>query len=290
MRAALFAFWGWDSFVGERLHRWVPFEVVEKADPDGKVRLKVRGIVSTEHVDRQGDQILQDGIDFAPLVKYGWLNDNHSKATTGVLGYPDRIYPVNLPGGPGGKPVRATAIEAYLLDTPEAHKVAELARSLKGTPRQLGFSVEGDILGRSKRNPKLVTRAEVRNIAITNCPVNPYTRLDLVKSMDALSIFDSLEKAASVGHSVAVQGIAVAGNLRPVVPRSLSLRIALPTAAPARRQAEAFVDMAEEWRLANGLLMKSQAEAMVRSRFPRATPAEVERILRLSSRPQRSTR
>ena len=51
-------------------------EVFEKGT--GDKRIKLRGIISTEHRDRQGEVILQRGLDFRPFLDYGWFNDNHS--------------------------------------------------------------------------------------------------------------------------------------------------------------------------------------------------------------------
>ena len=251
---------------------WVPLEIFEKAE-DGRIRKKIRGIASTEHFDLQDDRLLQGGIDFDPLMMGGWFNDNHSKKTADVLGYPDRIAPVEVVDDHGRK-VKATLVEGYLLDTPEAKRIADLAESLKGTPRQLGFSLEGDILKRDTRDNRIVVKARVRNIAITNCPVNPYTSLSLVKSMQTA---ERLFKAASVGHAFAAPGVAVAGSIRPLTPRLLI------EPAPASQVFDEFEKLARSWR-AKGQLRKSRAAIdEVRRRFPHASAADADRILRLAA-------
>lgn len=256
----------------ESFHRWIPFQVVglEKGS-DGKERVRIRGLASTEHMDQDGDTIVQDGLDFSYFLKRGFFNDNHSKETADVLGYPDKVYPVTIDDD--GKKVRATAVEGYLLDTPEAMRIADLARSLDGTPRQLGFSVEGPPPVRDPRNPARIVKATVRNVAITNCPVNPFTKLDLVKSM-------RFAKALSAGGPAQAPGVVVAGSARPLMPESLGLRLPIggPDPVAVAKRAKALTD---EWLKANGglSLEKSLAIRLIKARHPQATPAEVDRIL-----------
>lgn len=242
----------------EPFRRWYPI-AFEKAS-DG--RIKVKGIISTEHEDRQGDTIEQDGLNFRPFLRYGWLNDNHSKDTTGVLGYPDKVYPTAIPEK--GKRVKAWAMEATLLDTPEARRVAALAEQLAGTPRQLGFSVEGPPPKRDPANPKRIVEAEVWNVAVTNCPVNPYTSLGLVKSMDAV------QKALSVGGAIGAEpGVAIAGSARPLMPQSMGGLVRLTLNPDGRDTARRQADLTKEWLAANGhQLAKGLAEMLRALRSP----------------------
>lgn len=268
-----------ESPLSESFNRWIPFQVVglEKGK-DGKDRVRIRGVCSTEHMDQDGDTIVQDGLDFTPFLKHGWFNDNHSKGTTDVLGYPDRVYPVEVEDN--GKKVRGTAVEGYLLGSKKAQEIIDLARSLEGTERQLGFSVEGPPPVRDPRNPSRIVRAVVRNVAITNCPVNPFTQLGLVKSMRVLE----LTKGMSVGGPGQALGVAVAGSLRPVMPQSLGLHFrGGPDPVAVAKKARALTD---EWLKANGglVLDKSLAGRLIKARHPQATPAEVDRILALARR------
>lgn len=256
--------------------RWIPFEVVEKADPDGKKRLRIVGIASTEHKDRQGDRIKQGGLDFEPFLKYGFFNDNHSKKTTDVLGYPERVTPVEIEDENGQK-VKATAVEGYLLDTPEARKIADLAMSLRGTPRQLGFSVEGDIQGRSG---EWITKAEVRHVAITNCPVNPHASLGLVKSMHLL---DRLVKGATAGTGSRGPN---PGSIGALMPESLGgvARLSLPGAGDPMAAMRRSREITDEWLKANGglALTKSQAARIIQCRLPSAPAGTAARIYALA--------
>jgi hypothetical protein len=107
-----------------------------------------------------------------------------------------------LPDGSKAK-ANGTWAEGYLLQgTDRADRIWELGQALKETNRRLGFSVEGSIQKRTGRLRKTVAKAKVRNVAITNCPVNTDSRLDiLAKSLDAVSRVedDQWEKAMTAG-------------------------------------------------------------------------------------------
>jgi hypothetical protein len=156
-------------------------EVFEKASPDGRER-RIGGLVSTDHMDRQHEVLLQEGLDFSPFLKGGWFNDNHDKTTEALVGYPDRAEMRSLPDGRKG-----WYVEGYLLKGHErADRLWELATALQKTDRRLGFSVEGAIVARDEKNPSLVKKAIVREVAITRCPVNERTALSvLAKSLAA---------------------------------------------------------------------------------------------------------
>lgn len=167
----------------------------EKASaPEGQ-RRRFGGLVSLETKDQQGETLLQDGLDFSHFLRNGWFNDNHSKATDGIVGYPDpasyRIYAKGerLPDGLTAH-ARGTWVEGWMLEgtgNDPCDRLWRLGRSLGKTPRRLGFSVEGSVLRRIGLDRKTVAEARVRNVAITNCPVNSDTRLQvLAKSLDVV--------------------------------------------------------------------------------------------------------
>lgn len=179
------------------------FEVFEKASPDGKDR-RIGGIVSTDHLDRQDEILLQDGLDFEPFLKAGWFNDNHDSSTDSVIGYPEKAELRSLPDGRKG-----WYVEGYLLKGSErADRIWNLANALQKTDRRLGFSVEGSIVERDPSNPKTVRKAVVREVAITKCPVNTNTSLAV------------LAKSLSAGGSVTNPGTAP-GNGFPLRTESL---------------------------------------------------------------------
>lgn len=163
---------------------------VFKADsaPEGKQR-RIAGIISTDSVDKQNERILQDGLDFSSFVREGWLNDNHGGSMTDVLGFPEAVSQFSkgdiLPDGQTA-PANCHWVEGYLLDTPKATQIWQLACALSKTKRRLGFSVEGDIQARTGDNDSVITKANVRHVAVTHVPVNSQTVLDvLARSMTA---------------------------------------------------------------------------------------------------------
>jgi hypothetical protein len=169
---------------------YAPLTFFEKAGaPPGQTR-RIAGIISTEMRDKQQEVVLQRGLDFGPFLKSGWNNDNHSKKTTDVLGYPTEVKRFQkgeqLPDGSSAK-ANGTWAEGYLLETPEADKVWKLGLALAkaGSDRRLGYSIEGSVLERTGPDRKTVAKAVVRNVALTNCPVGEDTRMEiLAKSLD----------------------------------------------------------------------------------------------------------
>lgn len=266
------------------LHEWMPFEAFEKAGPvDPKKRLAIRGIISTEHRDLQGELVKQDGLDFGPILAgRGWLNDGHDPRAGSELGIPERVYPVTVPG-PNGKPIKATAMEGYLLDTPRGRAIWENSRALVGTGRSLGFSVEGGVLERDALDAKTVNRAIVKQIAITRVPVNPNTTLEaMAKSLDPI-MGAVWAKAMSVGYPTQTPGMGATGSLAPTVPQGW-----------VKPTVQVFNGVPFDWEAFNRTgsskaavraaspiqkLTKGEAEALIRSRLPNASPAQVRALL-----------
>lgn len=211
-------------------HFEIPVRFFEKADaPPGQSR-RIGGVISTEHPDRQGETVLARALDFSPFLQSGWLNDNHSKKTAeGILGYPEQVKQFKKGETlPDGKTADQAGhwMEGYLLENWEpADRIWELGKALQKTNRRLGFSVEGAIHRRigpktvfkksadgkdGKWVGNTVAKATVRNVAVTNCPVNTNTSLEvLAKSIEAMETAEPtdlearvamLEKAMTMGE------------------------------------------------------------------------------------------
>ena len=186
----------------------VPARFFEKAEAGTAKMRRIGGIISTESPDRQQEVLLQRGLDFSDYLRNGWLNDNHSRETDGILGYPEMVKQFRkgeiIPDGTVAK-TNLTWSEGYLLNTKKADRIWELGLALQGTGRSLGFSVEGSIQRRIGRNNKTVAKALVRNVAITNCPVNSDSRLDILsKSLQAVqNSEDPILKALGMGTATA---------------------------------------------------------------------------------------
>jgi hypothetical protein len=191
---------------------------LEKSSPGAPTRLRIGGLVTTESKDQQTDRLLADGMDFARFEKSGYFNDNHGKSTSDVVGYPDvgvkRVHRGDLlPDGSGRRaPSEGWWAEGVLVGK-KGRDIHRIARELKGSGRSLGFSVEGKILKRSALDKTVVTKALVRNIAVTHCPVNTETELNLLaKALFAGSAITN--PGAAGGNGFALRGESLDGETK----------------------------------------------------------------------------
>ena len=218
-------------------------EVFEKASAEAGKERRIGGFVSTDHLDRQGEVLIQEGLDFDPFLTKGWFNDNHSPDTDGVIGYPEFAELRTLPGGLH----KGWYVEGYLLKTARADRIWDLANDLQKHDRKLGFSVEGAIVGRDDSNPKTVKTAIVREVAVTKCPVNTATALNV------------LAKSLSAGSAVAAPAAAVPGD-------GFALRTeSLEGGRKKKRKKKRY--------------KKSEAVDLLVRSHPRISPAYAERII-----------
>ncbi len=163
---------------------------LDKSAPEGRQR-RIGGLISTDSRDRQGEVVIQKGLDFTEFMDSGYFNDNHAKDTDSPVGYPQAETLQYISKGevcPDGKaaPGNGHWAEGYLLESKRGDKIWDLARALHkaGDERRLGFSIEGSIQKRIGKGRKTIAKAKVRNVAITNCPVNLDTRMEtLTKSL-----------------------------------------------------------------------------------------------------------
>lgn len=170
------------------MHEPTPFqfeidaEVFEKTNAKGESEYWVGGVCTTDHIDQEGERLLQGGLDFRPFLDHGYFNDNHGKDTGAAVGKPMKAELRKLADGHMG-----WYVEGPLFKNSRALGIMELANELERSgdaKRKLGFSVEGTILDRDPENPTTVRRAVVREVAITRCPVNAHTSLQrLAKSL-----------------------------------------------------------------------------------------------------------
>jgi hypothetical protein len=169
----------------------VEAKTFEKAGADGETERWIGGFVSTDHLDRQQEVLVQEGLDFAPFLKHGFFNDNHDRATGAAVGRPKMAEIRDLANGH-----RGWYVEGKLYKTKRADEIWDLANALHKDEdaRSLGYSVEGSIQDRDPENPKSVRKAVVSEVAVTRCPVNPNASLSI------------LAKSLSAGGSVADPG------------------------------------------------------------------------------------
>lgn len=168
----------------------LPVDVVKSGSSPDVSEMRIGGYASTASEDRQGDEILQKGLDYSDFVNFGWLNYDHDNSK--IVGYPDKDK--------CRVDSRGFYVEGVLLKGIElAEHIWETAIALKksGAPRKLGFSVEGKILRRNSLGK--IVKAKVYNVAVTANPVNSTCTWDaLVKSFT--SDQSEIEKAMEAGY------------------------------------------------------------------------------------------
>lgn len=239
-------------------------EVFEKSGEGDKER-RIGGFVTTADLDQHGERLIQDGLDFSHFLSKGWFNDNHSRDTAGIVGYPE-LAERRVKDGQDG-----WYVEGYML---KGHKRAdelwELANALQKSGRRLGYSVEGKILERQGEDGSTVARALVKNVAITNCPVNDKTALEvLAKSLDVMN------KALAVGpaNPAGPAGAPVTpGGGAPLIPESLD------TGRKKKRKKGECEDEDLNPRSAQGGLTKSAGVAFILTRAPHLSVDAAERL------------
>ncbi len=152
---------------------------------------KIKGLASTEKMDAQGEIILQKGIDASPIDnKKGIINFDHQKGIENTIGFLDSYQKTD-----NGLFIQGRLFQHHA----KAKAVAEIMQSLgKSDSGRVGLSVEGQILERDSKNPKIIKKCRISAVAVTLNPVNQDTYADLMKSMSTSEVeFDSIEQPQS---------------------------------------------------------------------------------------------
>lgn len=161
-------------------------DVVKSDEAKSDAPWVIRGYASTETEDRQGETLMQKGLDISDFMNHGWFNFDHDNSI--IVGYPTAGCRVDNHG---------LWVEGELLKgVPQAERMWNLAVALKksNAPRRVGFSIEGKVL---ERDGNRIVKAKIYNIAITANPVNTTCSWEAV-----VKSFGGLEKALEAGHPV----------------------------------------------------------------------------------------
>lgn len=254
------------------------FEDLSKASEQQR---RIAGVISTETRDTQGEIVIQKGLNFEPFLKGGVYNDNHSKDTDAVVGWPEKVEyfkkGTKLPDGSLAK-ANCTWAEGYLLKgngNTRADKIWDLAQAMlkSNSPRRLGFSIEGTVTKRLGPDRKIVAEANVINTAITNCAINPDTKLEtLAKSLSIIATLpedleklEALHKALTMGTGAVPTGTTTGEGAGPIlVPQSLECDVKHSGTIKPKRKKK---------------LTKSEAVAWVKSVIPNFREDQIERLI-----------
>lgn len=181
----------------------MPAELTKGSDGEWKVA----GLASTGSVDRQGEIILPQGIDATPIEKgKGFFNFDHDNSPENTVGTLDGYKKTN----------NGLYVEGRLFKNhSRAKALYEIMSSLnKGDSGRVGMSVEGKVVERDPKNPSIIKRCIIKNVALTFNPVNQDTYADIVKSMTSGDIeFDSTEVKSEDSQNDVEKALGVgAGN------------------------------------------------------------------------------
>lgn len=241
---------------------------------DKDKRLAFGGVVSTELKDKQAETLIQKGLDFGPFMKSGHYNDNHQPGAYNIMGYPKPNSLRRFQKGetlPSGRvaPANCTWVEGYLLDTAKGRQTWEngIALQKAGSPRQIGFSIEGKVLERAAADRSIVVKAVVTRIAITEVPVGEETGMEcLAKSLSAIAKGEDIDKALTMsGAGLPTPGTnpSAAGPVTGEGAGSIVVRQSLEDDEKDQTDAKT--------------LAKSAVLTKIKSRFPMANDAFLER-------------
>jgi Herelleviridae head maturation protease len=236
-------------------HLELPVETFYKAGAKPGQERRIGGFITSEHRDRSHEVVLQRGLDLSEFLQHGWFNDNHSKKTTDVVGFPDFVELRQVAGKPG------YYVEGYLLTGHKpADEIWDLAQVLQKTNRRLGFSIEGGIQERLGPAGEIIAKAKVREVAITKCPVNTHTGLEiLAKSFAAFE--EQVRRGLMAGSAVSNPG--------PQPGSGFALRTESMEREPKKRKRR---------------LTRDEALSKVLERWPALSKAAASRFLHLTAR------
>lgn len=150
---------------------FLPFDKVFKSGDDDKT-YTVEGYASTADTDLQGEQILPSGIDDSYLVDNGWIDFEHD--INQVIGVPTKNTHVDQHG---------LFLEAKLFkNMPQVQDIMKLYHNIKDNEvdRNLGFSIEGNVLERDEDDESIVRQVQITGVAVTKNPANTHATWELV--------------------------------------------------------------------------------------------------------------
>lgn len=164
--------------------------ILEKGDK-AEDSMRMYGWASTPGLDSDGERIVQEGLDTSDLLNKGWINWNHQSEK--IIGIP-KVAELRDRGDGLGKGLYT---EFDLLKShPLAQEVWMLAKSLKGTGRSLGLSLEGKKLAVGPK--KNIMKARVMNIAVCPNPKNSETSAEALVKAIATGEEDVAEKFSPI--------------------------------------------------------------------------------------------
>lgn len=150
---------------------FLPFDKVSKSEDDNDTCI-VEGYASTSDRDLQSETILPSGIDDSYLIDNGWIDYEHD--TDQVIGVPTKNTHVDQHG---------LYLQAKLFkNMPQVQDIMKLYHNIKdnGIDRNLGFSIEGNVLERDDNDESIIRQVQITGVAVTKNPANTHATWELV--------------------------------------------------------------------------------------------------------------
>ena len=72
----------------EDIKVYVPIDTMTKSEKESGVLGRIKGVASTPDLDRDGEKVMQDGLDISYFLERGFFNWDHDNSK--IVGYPDK--------------------------------------------------------------------------------------------------------------------------------------------------------------------------------------------------------
>jgi phage head maturation protease len=167
---------------------FLPIDKVEKSGEGDEATYTISGMASTSDKDLQGETIDPQGINADYLLSDGWVDFEHDRDQ--VIGVPTENTYVDSKG---------LFLEAKLFkNMPQVQDIIKLYHNIKDNhiDRQLGFSIEGNVLERDASDDSIIRQVQITGVAVTKNPANTHATWELVsKSIFGLDNEEPVEEA-----------------------------------------------------------------------------------------------
>lgn len=161
----------------DKFNFFVPVEISKGASVNEQGEMIIEGDASDDGQDYDGEFLNPSGFDFEPLLQTGVINWNHRAKDDpdAIVGEPITAYIT---------PENKFRIKGKLYKgdkkAESIYNKIEVLKKNKST-RQIGWSIEGIATDRDPLNPKRVRKAMITGVALTHCPKNSNTFVNIVK-------------------------------------------------------------------------------------------------------------
>jgi hypothetical protein len=221
----------------------IPVELEKSQDANGEEVWSIKGIASTPDTDLQGEVVDQNGLDISLLkAGRGLFNVDHQRGPENVIGQIEDAEFIKQDGK------KALFVKGYLFKhQPKAQAFYNILKSLKkGTGPRVHMSIEGKILQRDVMNKAVIRNARIDKVALTLDPVNPYTYVELAKSLAS----GNLDEIPEPAH-LTVEKNELAEMIKEAVQKALTAGAGPALAPTSRTGGEALTKESLESKIKN---------------------------------------